>query len=311
MPTQIAISLGENLAETLDIGNYTTDGQKIKALNGTSSLNLRLANNNEIVLTNDDVTFLLAYLALFPTVAQLGFGPQFYIEVSQLASAFRVNSANAYVTLDLSAIQHQDISNNNIGDVHALKLINITASDIESITTDQAAMFLHTGSDITPSVILQNVIRTICASGKGLTAKTNDTFYLNQISFQEATILFDCILKSGTITADRVITLPDKSGELIIDQYFEKWTLYNATLDATWETITITDALPNSIIEITMENNSAVVRDMGIRAVGSALNRFVTSIGATTLTVRTNSSKEVQLYASVAANIDFHFSAQL
>lgn len=311
MPTNIG-KIGENLAETLFIGNYTANGQKIRALNGTSSLNLRFSVDNEIVLTNDDVTFLAALLYLSPSALQMSFGQNFYVECTALASAFRTSGAIGYIKMNIGALEHLDISNYSISEVSALKIID-NLIDRLGVAPDNATSFLLSGSGINPSTIKANVKRSPCVGGEGLTAKTDNTPYLNQLSLQAPGVLFDCIIKPGTITADRIITAPDQSGEIMLNKYQEKWTLYNATLNAAWETIVIADALPNSTIEVTCENNTAANRDMGVRQVGSVLNRFVTATtrSATSFMVRTNSLKQIQVYASVAADISFNFSAQI
>ena len=46
MGTRLRLSEAENLAETLDVGNFTTDGQQIEAQNGSGFLNLRFTNKD-------------------------------------------------------------------------------------------------------------------------------------------------------------------------------------------------------------------------------------------------------------------------
>jgi hypothetical protein len=310
---------GENLAETLDIGNFTTDGQKIRALHGTSSLNLRYAADNEVLLTNDDVTALLAYIFMNTTVLQMGFAQQFYIDCTALSSAFRVNGANAFISITKGAVQHLDVSLDSPTETHTIKLIENSSTFAESKSED-AALFLMSGSAANSSRINQNVLRSVCISGEGLTAKTDNTLYCNKMSIQDINSLFDNIIGLGSIpTQDNFHALQDKSGTLahlsdtLEGQYVEKWTLYNATLNATWQTIVIADSVADSIIQITIELNTAGSKDCGIRAVGSILNRIITMTNrdAVTLTVKTNALKEIQVYASVAADISFNFSAQL
>jgi hypothetical protein len=98
----------------------------------------------------------------------------------------------------------------------------------------------------------------------------------------------------------------------LIDDYSEKWTLYNCTKNNEWESVIIVDAKPDALIEITMINNSGQ-NDIGVRAVGSSLERHAVSIAnsATTLIVRTNSNKEVQFFSSDFTDTDFYFSSQL
>lgn len=312
---------GENLAETLAIGNFTNDGQKMRALNGGGVLNFRLNNDGEVLLTNDDVAFLLSYLALFPNGAALGYnsGVGLYLEVTADHIIFTPIAFSAYYGWSAVGGGLWNIALQSSTQIFTITAVADNGSDVtQNSGTD--FLFLNTGlSGVFNSVMKTGVQRSVIISGKGITAKTNDTTYLNQISFQEPNVLFDCILKSSGITADRTINLPDKSGTValtsdipVLGTYTEKWTAYVATLNATWQTITLADSNPNAICQITCEQNSAVTRDMGVRAVGSVLNRQVTVISrsSTTFTVKTNGSKEIQVYASVAADITFWLAAQ-
>ncbi len=94
--------------------------------------------------------------------------------------------------------------------------------------------------------------------------------------------------------------------------YSEKKETYKATQVAAWETITITNALPNSLIWI-MIYNPTNNDEYGVRMVGSALDRKWTSLSDNTLTlpVKTNSDKEVQFYTDDPTNTDFDFIAQM
>jgi uncharacterized protein YjbI with pentapeptide repeats len=98
----------------------------------------------------------------------------------------------------------------------------------------------------------------------------------------------------------------------VADEYLEKWSLYNATMSGNWDKVIIVDALPNSIIEMTMVNNSGQ-NDVGVRMVGSSLNRAILSIAnsATTMIVKTNSNKEVEFFTSDFTDTNFYFSSQL
>lgn len=314
MPTQIKTTLGEDLKKTLQIGNFTGNGQVIRAENGTSSLNLRYTNDNEIVLTNDDINFILGFLYLLPSSVAFGFNSLtgLYIEVTATQAFLRTNGITTFFGITPGGAGLSDVSLQSGSNSFDIAVIDDPGADITQ-NSGSAFVFINTGLDtVADSKAVTGVRRTVLASGKGLTAKTSDTLYCNQISLQESGVLFDCIVKSGTITADRTLTLPDQSGEIMVDRYQSKWTIYSATLDATWETITIPDALPNSIIEIICENNVAATRTMGVRPVGSVLNRYVTAVtrSATCFSVRTNALKQIQVYATLAADISFNFSGQ-
>jgi len=313
MSVDIRLAIGENLAETLDVGDFTADGQKIRALNGTSSLNFRVSNDNEVLLTNDDVAFLAAYLALFPTSLQIGFNAinGLYLDFTQLAASFRTLGVNSFLAGNVGDFGLTDVSQDAPLNANTFKIIDNGGTDRQSTTANVAAFF-NSGSNANVSKILADVFRSACVSGEGLTAKTSNTLYINQTSFQEINVLFDCILKSSTMTADRTLTLPDKDGMLVVDTYEEKWTTYNAVNAGVWEVLNIPDALESSLLEIICFNETGSSQLFGVRQVGSGLDRSlqIDTQSSLTITVKTDNSKDIEVYTS-DTSIKFIFSAQL
>jgi hypothetical protein len=321
MSVTINLALGENLAETLDIGNFTNDGQVIKAKNGGSEINLRAINtNNVFYITNDNGAFLKAFLYADDTEIGIGFGSKFGFNVQDDTAGMTVFGATlpvAMITPKQSGIYENASPQRPVGSPFIV--VDILAAGYVLYSPDGQALFLNSGNLANPTTFLIGVSNSVAAGGQGLTIKTNNSIYGNQLSLQEANNLFDnLITPPAGATQDNDHQLQNSSGTIahlsdtVNGNYIEKWTLYNATLDATWETIVIADAQANSLIEITAEA-MLVASDMGMRAVGSVLDRRVMTVAQSSITliVKTDSLKQIQVYANLAVNVKFFFSAQL
>jgi hypothetical protein len=324
MPTSQSNLLGESLAETLSIGSITggsdietSNDDVIKAVNGGSYIDLRDFGVDSVFVFANQSTF---------TDGAFYFGTT--TEIRAGFKTAKLKAEELQIQIDLPAANTFQLRPNNLAisnfalpfDIEGpLSGVANGINDVLFGIASTTAISINSGfSLLEKSEVKGNVNNSVLLGGKGLTAKTDFTAYLNQLSFQESGILFDAILKSGVITADRTQTLQDKSGvialltDTTIGNYTEKWSIYAATQDDTWHSIIIADAQANSIIEMTIINNSGQ-NDVGVREVGSILNRHIPSIAnsATTLTVKTDSLKQVQFYTSDFTDTDFYFSAQL
>jgi len=97
--------------------------------------------------------------------------------------------------------------------------------------------------------------------------------------------------------------------------FTEAWiTLGRPTSASTWQTKTISGATANTVIQITMINNSNSSRFVGIREVGSSIDRRVdlgknatVSFGA-----KTNASSQVQWYSEeTSADVTFYYGGEM
>lgn len=310
------IKTAENLAETLGAGNFTENGQQIVAKNGDSFLDLRFSNTDNFIILANNSTGALGFLVINVDECVLGFDDSlgWKFSVSNTEAVIVGGGVDNYFFAETS---RTGIESGLNGSSKGILLISNSSSSPTN-TAGSGALFLNSGTDVEPSVFLMNKDNSVILGGKGITVKTSNTAYCNQISFQESGNLFDTLITAPTATADNSQALQDKSGTIALlsdttlNKYVEKWTPYNATLNATWETITIVDAIENSLIEIICVNNNGD-NDMGVRMVGSVLNRYVSSVknSSLTMTVKTDSLKRIQVYASSFGQIDFFFSAQL
>lgn len=216
----------ENLAETLAAGNFTANGQIIKALNGNSELNLRVGADDIFHLLND-TGFNKAYLYGTGTIIQTGFGFNYWNESGATFTQFRgagsffhandVKSGLADVTTLFGTI------------VAAMFIIDNSLLDRAQTSAGIKALFLNSGG-ANDTTFKAGIANSIALGGDGLTIKTANTAYANQICLQAATILLDSIIKSGTLTADRTLTTPDKSGEIgLANEYAEMYFQNNAS----------------------------------------------------------------------------------
>jgi hypothetical protein len=76
-------------------------------------------------------------------------------------------------------------------------------------------LFLNSGRVFgggSPSTYNSGVFRSVAVGGEGLTVKTSETAYANQISLQPSGNNFDGLLVPPTLTADRSYSFQDASG---------------------------------------------------------------------------------------------------
>jgi len=213
MATRLRLSEAENLAETLDVGNFTTDGQQIEAQNGSAVLNLRYTNkDNYAFLGNTNGTVLVDNGSVILEYLIAGIG--FRLSVGDSAISLVGANQDSYISTALNLFQQRALSNFANGSKNNLLIIDVTAADRETSSFQSLGFFINTGNGANSSIIKQNVQNCVIVAGQGITAKTDDTLYTNQISLQESTNLFDTILKSSTATADRTATIQDASGTI-------------------------------------------------------------------------------------------------
>jgi len=213
MGTRLRLSEAENLAETLDVGNFTTNGQQIEAQNGSAFLNLRYTNkDNYAFLGNLNGTFLADNASCISQYLIGGIG--FKLSIGDSAIQLVGVSQDSYISAAENLFQQRGLSNFANGSNNNFLIIDVTAADRETISYQTLGVFINSGNGVNRSIIKQNVQNSVIVGGQGITAKTNNTLYTNQISLQESTILFDTILKASTATADRTATLQDASGTI-------------------------------------------------------------------------------------------------
>jgi len=186
----------EDLAETLVIGNITggtdivmTAGDTLDSSSGGSQLDLNYGGDSTLLLSTDSGAFA---------------GGHFYsTEVG--TPQVQVGYNTAYISFfdgEMVAAQASIIS--VLGNAAVIRNTNATRS----------ALFLNSGSNLTKSSFASTIEHTVIVVGVGISAKTANTAYVNQMSFQESGVLFDTLIVPSTATADRTATLQDASGTI-------------------------------------------------------------------------------------------------
>lgn len=194
-------STTQSLSDTLTIGDTTSDGQSINALNGTGSLNLRDGSVDNVTLTND------------PGQTKSGV----YLDTDE-ASLF-ADGWNRAIQMT------GDIDIYNINSIAEARRINLgldsTPRDIVIAYNVSASVFSHNANKYPvfisskSSSISASVVNSVALGGTGIFGKTNETAYVKQIGFHE-TASIEGILSTITLTQDTAWQLPKKSGILAL-----------------------------------------------------------------------------------------------
>jgi hypothetical protein len=213
MATKIGNNTKEPLDETLSIGNTTANGQQIEAENGGGLLDLRFGTDGLVVLTND-VTGIHGAVVLDKSgnTIQISQGDGitpglYYAEVKDDSCAFRHSGADSYSTMDSANISHSNTSNHFISSTNALAVFS--TSILRTCNGGFNAVFINTGNNPDVSTFNALVARSVIASGQGITAKTDDVLYCNQLGLAFKNNTFEQILRAVNVTADRTYQLPD------------------------------------------------------------------------------------------------------
>jgi hypothetical protein len=214
MPTEIGQNNKEALDETLSIGNTTANGQEIVAQNGGGALSLRFANTDGLVLLTNDLSGTFGAL-VFNKVSQTTQISQgdgitaglYYLEIKNNSIGLKHLSADTFSFMNPASIEHSDTSNHFISSVRAIAVFSANVDRTCNGSTD--AVFLNTGNFPNVSTYKANVQRSVIASGQGITAKTDDSLYCNQLALQFTGNTFEQNIRAVNVTADRTYQLQD------------------------------------------------------------------------------------------------------
>ena len=220
MSVRLGFVSKESLSETLDIGNTTNDGQSIDSLNGGSSINLRaFGTDNFILIENDNLGFTKGIFQMTDSISALLHSGTYGFQAGTFEARL-LTSPSSFGFIGFATMGLRNEANFSNVTTDAILVRDVSTAAKTSASGGANALFLNSGFAAAElDTFNLGVLRSVAVGGKGKTIKTNDTAYVNQISFQESGIGFDCILKSGTITTDRVLTLPDKDGELVVAEW--------------------------------------------------------------------------------------------
>jgi len=217
---------GGDLATVLTAGNTTggnditmSSGDAINSANGGGIITLDDGNvANSIAITTDNGNYLESWQYMDPTAFQLGFGQNVYLTMNSGGYDFLKTDATkkAFVAGGGSRFSFTEVTEiggyTNSGGV--IVAIDLGTSGSTSNNGSQAGLFLNSGDFSGGAISTYNsgVFRSVAVGGKGLTVKTSETAYANQISLQPSGNNFDGLLVPPTLTADRSYSFQDASG---------------------------------------------------------------------------------------------------
>jgi hypothetical protein len=270
---------GVSLAATLVLGN-TTGGRDI-ILSGsgltadtitgagtTNSINLNDPDGGWSV-SSDDTAYNESYVFGDSLSAYLAFGISQFITTAN--SILMKNTGGSMIGQPFSYLSPTNIGvgdDANVGIIYNIKIKN--NGTLSGSTVSDGHVFINSGGlGILTSSIAAGVDRTVVVAGQGITAKTDNTLYTNQISLQPSSNTFDGMLAPSAITADRTWTMPDKSGTvaMLSDVAEGLYTQTGQTTDGTQFT------LPLSYPLSTISGNqviSFIIRITTFQSAGSA-----------------------------------------
>lgn len=215
-------SSGQTLSQTLSYGNET-DGEDIimsnndviKALNGGGQLSLRAGADNVVNLTNDNDAQSKGIVYFDNTGSIFGFNIS---TVSATNNSIKLNYPSGFSffsTIHVGLVNTTDF-NSTLGN---LFLIENTALNLSKHCQVNRALLLNTGTLVSPTIYNSGITHSIGLGGKGLYIKTSYTPYINQLSFQQDGNTFDLMIAPPATTADRLQTLADEDGVIMIQKY--------------------------------------------------------------------------------------------
>jgi len=227
MSTEIGGNNKEPLDETLVIGNetggtniVTDDGDEIQAKNGDARLILRHLADSIILLSNGTVAPYVdrCNLLMTSTVCRLAFGvPSTNAVVIDADNIQLIKGlAGGFCQITTYGIHFGPITSYLGGPDTGVVIVDNSTGDTNHLSVTNISVALQTGTAIDPSTTISGVSRTVILGGRGITAKTDDTAYVNQMSFQFVGNTFDTMVRGSLATADRTQTLQDDSGSIAL-----------------------------------------------------------------------------------------------
>jgi len=225
---------GEDLAATLTIGNttggqniITSDGDKIVPANGNSLLDLRATGVDDFWFLGNDASggaftgpFGSMVYGNATTTALLFDVLRYGVQIdtnSAFIGSVDPSSPAAYSTIipgRTSVINEATLTLPTDTIPSPLTLIGNSVSNRSFNSGNTTAISINSGSAGNDTVINSGVDNSIALGGVGLTVKTSNSSYVNQLVLQFPSNLFDTVLRPPAATADRTISLQDGDGTL-------------------------------------------------------------------------------------------------
>jgi hypothetical protein len=221
-PASLAAAMATigDLESVLTNGNSTgandieiTLGQTIKSSAGDASLNLHYGAPNNFMLSSDNAGGAESYVQGNPTYASLGYGPDNAVNVNDSHARFLTSITTCASYMDVASAGVYDLTGPAVNST--ILVTSDNASNVSNNCGGNVAVFINTGNSV-DSQINQNVNNSVIVGGDGITAKTDNTAYVNQVGFNNNGESFEGLMYAETLTADRTYELPNASGNVCI-----------------------------------------------------------------------------------------------
>jgi hypothetical protein len=263
---------GEDLAATLVLGNITggtdiilTSGDYIQASASTSQISL----DSGVYITTDLGVGAEGFLQLSAVGADLYFGADSKCEMDY-------NSANVQLYPSIGIAAYAYVDTNEVGAQRILGALNTgisvvsnSSSPFPSEAASGRAVYINSGSSVglggSPSVINVGVDNSVAVGGRGLTIKTNNTAYTNQISLQPNGNTFDGLLVPPALSGDQTYTFQDASGTVafLSDITGGGYIQTGTTVNATPFLLTSSKAIANGTVQSFVTRVTAISTVLG------------------------------------------------
>lgn len=211
-----------DLESVLTNGNSTganditvANNQSIVAANGGGSLNLRDGVDGSVGLTNDNGAYNNSYVGLTTTNVTMGLSGtgHYTVESGHLHYNLSVPSF-AYMTsieAGLNAVANIAAAN------YVLAIADNSLGAISFNSGATGAFSLGSGSPLNPTVFNAGILNSVALGGIGITAKTANTAYTNQLGLNAASSAFEGLVSTLPLTLDQAYVFPDTTGLIRVD----------------------------------------------------------------------------------------------
>lgn len=211
----------QTLAQVLVVGDVTggldiniSDGDVIKAVNGGGQLNLRDGADGTVNLTTDNGGFAEGFVNLSSTETSFGFNTNYFYAAP---SAIHLVMGGSFAYLHPGFSGMADVLNINTT-TYTIATADNSAGAI-SYDTGSCSAVVNSGSNANPTVANAGVVKSAAIGGVGITMKTDNSAYANQLALNASGSAFEGLVDTATLTADRTYEFPDASGSVRIIRY--------------------------------------------------------------------------------------------
>lgn len=278
-------SAASTLAAVLAVGNSTganniivDSGQVIKSGTGNGTINLRDGGiDGSVGITSDNGTYGEGFLAVSALSMSTGYGSNYF---TADASSVHYNSSFP----SFSYMTHIEAGLNAVGNLssalYSIAVADNTAGIISFKTIGSGqAITINSGTDANPTVFNAGVINSVALGGRGMTIKTSNAAYANQVILNDVGSAFEGIIYPDTLSADRSYILPDTSGKISVITVVPTSINYLAKdgdiVLGTGGALGITVTLPNAALfsgmQVTVKKVDAGIGDVGVTTAGGNL----------------------------------------